>query len=446
MASMHESLLIENGTLLSTGGVPSVRRNHSILIKDGLIARIAPGSRIGAFSGKRIDASGKVVVPGLINAHTHLYSTFARGMLKVRPSHDFMGVLRNLWWRLDCALTEEDCYSSALVALIDSIRHGTTTLIDHHASPRAAAGSLDAIARAVGETGLRACLCYEVSDRHGARSAREGLDENARFIRKCQEHGDGNLRALFGLHASFTLSDKTLEEAAGLGHSLGAGFHIHAAEALGDQQATLRTAKASVIARLEKQGILGRRSVAAHCVHVSQKEIDMLAQSGTAVAHNPQSNLNNAVGTANVVEMARRGAVLGLGTDAMTANMLEELRVALWAQRAETRNPSAGFKEVTGALFDGNPRIASRIFGLRFGELRKGCVGDVAIFDYDPPTPLVSDNALGHALFGLSQARVDTTVVGGRVLMEHGRLLIDVDEERANERARELARNLWQRS
>ena len=442
---MHESLLIENGTLLSTGGAPSVRRNHSILIEDGLISKIAPGGRIGAFKGRRIDAAGKVVIPGLINAHTHLYSTFARGMLKVRPSHDFIGVLRNLWWRLDAALTQEDCYSSALVALIDSIRHGTTTLIDHHSSPGAVPGSLDAIARAVGETGLRACLCYEVTDRHGARAAREGMEENARFIRKCQSEANGGLRALFGLHASFTLSDATLEEAAGLGHSLATGFHIHAAEALADQQATLRSSKTGVIARLERLGILGRRSVAAHCVHVSQREIDTLVQSGTAVAHNPQSNLNNAVGTANVVEMARRGAVLGLGTDAMTANMLEELRAALWAQRAETRNPSAGFREVTTALFDGNPRVASRIFGLRFGELRRGCVGDVAIFDYDPPTPLVSDNALGHALFGLSQARVDATVVGGRVLMEHGRLLIGVDEGRATARARELARNLWQR-
>lgn len=446
MPSMQESLLIENATLLSTGGAPSVRRNHSILIKDGLIARIAPNGRVGAYSGKRMDAQGRVAIPGLINAHTHLYSAFARGMMKVRPSHDFMGVLRNLWWRLDSALTAEDCYQSALVGLIDSIRHGTTTVIDHHASPGAVDGSLGAIARAAAETGLRACLCYEVSDRDGARVAREGLQENSRFIRHCQAHGDDGLRALFGLHASFTISDGTLEEAASLGHALGAGFHIHAAESLGDQQATRRASRLSVIGRLGKAGILGRRSIAAHCIHVSQREMDMLAETGTAVAHNPQSNMNNAVGTANVIEMARRGAVLGLGTDAMTANMLEELRVALWAQRAESRNPSAGFREVCGALFDGNPRIASRIFGLRFGELRKGCVGDLAIFDYDPPTPLVSENALGHVVFGLSEARVDATVVGGRVLMERGRLLIGVDEERANARARELARNLWQRT
>ena len=442
---MRKSLLIENGTLLSTGGGPAVRRNHSVLIRGGIIARVAPDGRIGPYSGRRVDAGGKVVVPGLINAHTHLYSTFARGMTRARPSRDFMAVLRNLWWRLDSALTTEDCHQSALVALIDSIRHGTTTVIDHHASPRSVGGSLDAIARAVDATGLRACLCYEVSDRDGPRVAQAGLDENARFIRRCQAHGGANLRALFGLHASFTLSDGTLEEAASLGHALGVGFHIHAAEALADQKAALGTARTGVIDRLTRLGVLGRRSIAAHCVHVSKIEMDMLAESGTAVAHNPQSNLNNAVGTADVIEMARRGVIVGLGTDAMTANMLEELRAALWAQRAASGNPSAGFREASSALFEGNPRIASRIFGLRFGEIRKGCVGDLAIFDYDPPTPLVADNALGHVVFGLSQAAVDTTVVGGRVLMEKRKLLIDVDEERVNARSRELARNLWQR-
>jgi putative selenium metabolism protein SsnA len=442
---MPRALLIENGTLLSTGGAVSVRRNHSVLIEDGIITRVAPRSRIGRFAGRRIDAGGKVVMPGLINAHTHLYSTFARGLTKTKPSRDFMAVLRNLWWRLDSALRTEDCYYSALVALIDSIRHGTTTLIDHHASPQAAGGSLDAIARAVKESGLRACLCYEVYDRDGARVAREGLAENVRFIRRCQAHDGAHLQALFGLHASFTLSDATLKTAASLGHELQTGFHIHVAEAKGDQDAARRTSRTSVVERLQRHGILGERSIAAHCIHVARKEMDLLAETGTAVVHNPQSNLNNAVGIADVIEMARRGVLVGLGTDAMTTNMLEELRVALWAQHLAQKDPSTGFSEVTSALFAGNAEIAGRIFGLRFGEIREGCVGDVAIFDYDPPTPLVGANALGHAVFGLSQAPVNTTIVGGRVLMRNRRLTLDLDEARMNARARELAKNLWQR-
>ncbi len=442
---MPRALLIENATLLSPGSAAAVRRNQSILIEDGLIARVTARRRVGRFFGKRIDAAGKVVMPGFINAHTHFYSTFARGLTKVKPARDFTGVLRHLWWRLDSALATEDCYYSALIALIDSIRHGTTTVIDHHASPRAADGSLDAIARAVHDTGLRACLCYEVSDRDGRPAAEEGLAENVRFIRRCQANGSAHLRALFGLHASFTLSDATLKTAASLGRQLQTGFHVHVAEAEADQDAAQRMSRLSVVERLKHFGLLGERSIAAHCIHVSPREMELLAASGTAVVHNPQSNLNNAVGIADVIELRRRGVLVGLGTDAMTTNLLEELRVALWAQHLGHHNPSVGFGEVTGALFAGNAEIAGRIFGLQFGEISEGCTGDVVIFDYDPPTPLTAANALGHVVFGLSQAPVDTTIVGGRVLMQGRKLTLKLDEARVNARARALAKNLWQR-
>jgi len=442
---MPRPLLIENGTVLSTGGKATVRRRHSVLIEDGLIARVAPLDRFDRFTGRRIDASGKVVMPGLINAHNHFYSTFARGLTKTKPAKDFMSVLKNLWWRLDRALTTEDCYYSALIALLDSIRHGTTTIIDHHASPNAVAGSLGTIERAVKETGLRACLCYEVSDRDGARIAQEGLAENARFIRHCQKQNDACLKALFGLHASFTISDGTLEKAACLGHELGAGFHIHVAEAQGDQDIALRKSGRRVVERLKQFEILGRRSIAAHCIHITPPEMDLLAETQTAVVHNPQSNLNNAVGVANLIEMKRRGVLVGLGTDAMTTNLLEELRVALWAQHLANENPSVGFGEVTNALFVANAEIAARSFGLRFGKIRAGTAGDLAIFDYDPPTPLDETNLFGHLVFGLSQAAADTTIVGGRILMENRMLALNLDEARINARARELAKNLWKR-
>jgi putative selenium metabolism protein SsnA len=442
---MPRPLLIENGTVLSTGGKPSVRRGCSVLIENGLIARVAPKDRFSRFAGRRLNAAGKMVMPGLINAHNHFYSTFARGLTKSKPAKDFTAVLKNLWWRLDSALTTEDCYYSALIALLDSIRHGTTTVIDHHASPRAVAGSLGAIERAVKETGIRACLCYELSDRDGARITKEGLAENVLFIRRCQQREDACLKALFGLHASFTLSDASLEKAARMGHELRTGFHIHVAEAENDQAATRRACGMRVVERLKQFEILGRRSIAAHCVHINRKEMDLLAETQTAVVHNPQSNMNNAVGVADVIEMSRRKILLGLGTDAMTANMLEEVRVALWGQHLLTGNPSAGFPEVAAALFVNNPIIAGRIFGLPFGEIREGCPGDVAVFDYTPPTPLDDTNLSGHLVFGLSESAVDSTIVGGRVLMENKRLKLNMDEERVNARARELAKDLWKR-
>jgi len=442
---MPPALLIENGTVLTMGKNPRVLHGHSVSIENGLVANVAPKRAISNFRGERLDASGKVVMPGLINAHNHFYSTFARGLTKTKPADDFMGVLRNLWWRLDRALTTEDCYYSALIALLDSIRHGTTTIIDHHASPHAVAGSLNAIARAAKETGPRVCLCYEISDRDGARIAKEGLSENAHFLRHCRKQKDACVKALFGLHASFTISDATLEQAAVFGHELDAGFHIHVAEAQGDQDMALQKSDQRVVERLKQFDILGRRSIAAHCIYLTPEEVDLLAETRTAAIHNPQSNLNNAVGIANVVELTKRGVLVGLGTDAMTTDMLEELRVALWAQHLRADNPSAGFGEVTNALLTNNPTIAERIFGLPFGEIRAGAAGDIAIFDYDPPTPLDDTNFLGHLVFGLSQATAHTTIVGGRILMENRQFTLDLDEARINARARELAKDLWKR-
>src|ERR1035437_1111048 len=366
------SLLIENGTVLTGGKAAAVLPNHSVLIEDGCITQVAPKNCFKRCAARRIDASRKVVAPGFINAHTHFYSTFARGLTRTKPAGNFVDVLKNLWWRLDSALTTEDCYYSALIALLDAIRHGTTTLIDHHASPHAVRGSLSAIEKAVKQTGLRACLCYELSDRDGARISKEGLEENVAFIRRCQRAEGRNqkfkvqgsrfevqgsppilpspprLSALFGLHAAFTLKDATLEKAAALGQELGTGFHIHVAEAESDQQYSQQKHRQRVVERLDKFGILGPRSIAAHCLHVNRRELDILSQTQTAVVHNPQSNLNNAVGIADVVAMTKRNVLVGLGTDAMTTNMLEELRAAVWAQHLRAQNPSVGFAEEIG--------------------------------------------------------------------------------------------------
>ncbi|MGA3144047.1 MAG: putative aminohydrolase SsnA [Verrucomicrobiota bacterium] len=439
------TLLIKNGTIITLGENNRVLYDHSVLCDGELIKAIAPSKTFDGSYDKIIDAEGKVVMPGFINVHMHFYSTMARGFGKVAPSKDFNEVLQNLWWKLDKKLTLEDSYYSALIPLIDAVRHGTTTFIDHHASPFAVRGSLGRIADAVREVGLRASLCYEVSDRDGQVIADDGLKENADFIAQCKKDGDNQINGLFGLHASFTIGDRTMEKAAALGKELGVGFHVHAAEAKSDQEHCKKQHKLRVIERFNKFGILGPKTITAHCVHVNEHEMELLAETDTVVAHNPQSNMNNAVGVADLISLKKHGVLVGLGTDAMTTNMLEELRVALWAQHLSQANPSVGFSEVVEALFVNNPRIATRIFGLGLGELREGGAADVVIMDYDPPTPLMSGNCLGHLVFGISQSVVDTTVVGGRVLMENRQFKLDIDEPRVNARARELAAELWKR-
>jgi putative selenium metabolism protein SsnA len=394
---------------------------------------------------KEIDAKGKVVLPGFINAHMHFYSTLVRGLGKAKPSGNFVEVLENLWWRLDKVLTPEDNYYSALIMLVNGIRRGTTTFIDHHASPMAITGSLQQIAKAVKETGLRASLCYELSDRDGEAIAEEGLKENYEFVKYTQKNNDEFLKALFGLHASFTLSDKTLDKASNIGKEINTGFHIHVAESESDEEYNVKNYGMRVVERLNKFGILGKKTIAAHCVHVNENEMDLLKDTGTIVVHNPQSNLNNAVGIADVVKMADKGILVGLGTDAMTVNMIEEVRVAMWAQHFKQNNPNAGFMEIASALFFNNAKIADRYWNTPLGKIEEGAAGDIVLIDYNPPTPLDESTFLGHLIFGISQSDTDTTIVNGKVLMENRILKIDIDEAEIAGRARELTKALWNR-
>ncbi len=439
------TILIKNGIIITLGENNRVLYDHAILLENNLIKSIAPTKSFTGKYDKIIDASGKIIMPGFINAHMHFYSTLVRGYGKAAPSSNFNEVLKNLWWRLDKKLMLEDCYYSTLIPAIDAIRKGTTTLIDHHASPFAIAGSLSRIADAINEIGLRASLCYEVSDRDGNKIAEEGLKENTNFIKSCKNGNQNRLKAMFGLHASFTIGNSTLEKAVTIGRDLDVGFHVHTAEAISDQLHCESEHKMRVVERFQKFGILGPKSIAAHCVHINEREIEILAETNTAVVHNPQSNMNNAVGVADIIKMNSSGVLVGLGTDAMTINMMEEVRSAIWCQHLSQKNPSVGFVEALSTLLFNNAKIANRYWYPYIGELKDGYAADVILIDYFPPTQLDESTFLGHFVFGISQSTVDTTIVNGKVLMENHKLKIDIDEERINAHARECASKLWKR-
>jgi len=442
---MERPLLITNGTIAVPGPVPRLLVDHELLIERGVITRIAPRAAVDPVHVDTLDAHGLLVLPGFINLHTHLYSTFARGLTKISPAHDFVGILNNLWWRLDKALTLDDCYWSALPVLLEAIRRGTTTLIDHHASPHAVSGSLVSIARAVRQTGLRAALCYEVSDRDGQAVAREGIMENVLFVAGVAASGEDHLKAMFGLHASFTLSEKTLASAVEAARNAGVGFHVHVAESQADQEQTIRSTGQRVVNRLARTGVLGPGTIAAHCVHVDPEEMDLLASTGTMVAHNPQSNMNNAVGVADVAALRAHGVTVGLGTDAMTMDMREELRAGIWAQRLRSGDATAGFGDLVHALWTSNPAMISRIWDKPIGTIQEGSTADIILVKYQPATPLTAESLTGHLVYGIAGAPVVTTIVGGRVLMLDGKLLLDLDEHEVAAKAREAADHLWNR-
>jgi len=340
--------------------------------------------------------------------------------------------------------------------IVDSIRNGTTCMVDHHASPNAVDGSLDVIAEVVEQAGIRACLAYEVSDRDGLTVVADGIRENERFIRSLhskrrQPAEAGMVAASYGLHASFTLNSATLERCAAGGADLGVGFHIHVAEDISDEKDSTTRYGMRVVDRLEADHILGPRSIAAHCVHVRSDEISRLAQTHTNSVHNPRSNMNNAVGRAPVEEMVRAGVNVGLGNDGFSMNMMQEMKTAYLLHKLALEDPRAMPADlVLNLAFQHNARIMDAVFSPfcndfpRVGELSVGSAADLILLDYLPPTPLSSGNFPWHLIFGMDGHQVNSTMVAGRWLMRN-RQLLTVDEARIHARARELSRALWKR-
>ena len=444
-------MILHNARIVTLDGGNRVLDSGAVhVLPDGSIGLVAPSSAFDARSlrdeGEIIDAGGRLLMPALINCHTHLYSTLARGIaLPGRPPKDFPEILKKLWWRLDRALNSDDVYYSALVGLIDSAKNGVGTLVDHHSSPNACAGSLDRIAQAFEDVGLRGVLCYETSDRNGAAKAGEGIAENVRFIEHVErEAREGLVRASFGLHASFTLSDRTLRRAVEANQSLGAGFHVHVAEDRCDVEHARSHHGRSPVARLRELGVLDEKALAAHCVHVSAGDIGKLAKYGINVVHNPQSNCNNVVGAAKLLEMMKAGVLVGLGSDGYTPRMWEEFKAAFHVQKLRAGDPRVGYAEAYAAALLNNREIARKVWGLEVGRIAPGARADLVLADYWPPTPLTKDNLFGHFLFGIANAPVDTLIVNGRVVVR-GKKIETVDEPAVMEKASAQARALWRR-
>ncbi len=441
--------LITHAMVATLGAEPRLLPDHAILIKNDRIAALDTTTALTAQypDVDRWDAQGQLAMPALLCGHTHFYGAFARGWAcPGAPATCFSEILSRLWWQLDKQLTPKDTRYSALVCLVDAIRHGTTTLIDHHASPNAISGSLGIIADAVTQAGVRAALCYEVTDRDGTTRAQRGIAENVHFIQRMQATSSRQLAASFGLHASLTLSDETLANVIIAAEGLKTGYHIHAAEGIEDVEHCQREFNKRVIERLYDAGILGPRSIVAHAVHINEREMDLLADTKTWVTHQPRSNMNNAVGFAQVEKMLRRGVRVTLGNDGFSNNMFAEMKTAYLGHKLVQGDPRAmPADRVFQLAYPANAELA-RVFwpNQTLGELTPDAMADIILLDYKPPTPLTADNLPWHLLFGYEASQITATISAGQVLMWN-RQLRTLDEEAITAHARELAAALWQR-
>ena len=403
-----------------------------VVIGDGRISHIGAAPS----SVARRDCSGTLVLPGNVCAHHHLYSSLSRGMpYRLAAPQNFVQILQRVWWRLDRALDEPAVRLSALAGGLGALRAGTTTVIDHHASPNFIDGSLDVIAGALAELGLRSLLCYEATDRDGLARAAAGVAENRRFLGAAHPLA----RGMMGAHASFTLSDDTLAACAEGAAAAGAGVHIHVAEDAADQADAEAAYGMSVVERLDRAGILRADALLAHCVHVTGPEIAHIAASGAAVAHNARSNMNNRVGYS---PLARDGARVALGTDGIGGDMITESQVAYF--RAVEAGAATGPGWPLRRLAEG-ARIAGRSFGEPdLGTIVPGAPADLTVLDYPAPVPLIAENLPGHWVFGISPADVRDVVVAGDLVIADRRST-RVDEAKIADQAAREAKRLWAR-
>jgi len=444
------SMLITNAKLITWEEPNRILDGKALLIKDGLIVEVDSDKDLAANNPdvEQIDAQGQFVMPGNICAHTHFYGAFARGLaIPGSPPKDFPDILRKLWWPLDKSLTMDDVRASAQVMLVDAIRHGTTTLIDHHASPNAISGSLDVIAEEVDASGLRAVLCYEVTDRDGKDKAQAGIEENVRFMKKMRNkrNADGRVAATFGLHASLTLSEATLDNCLEAVPE-GTGFHIHVAEHEADEYDSLAKSGLRVVDRLENHGVLGPKTIVAHAVHVDAREVSKLAENGTWVTHQPRSNMNNGVGAAPVESLMRAGIRVCLGTDGFSHTMWEEWKASYLLHKVWHRDPRrmSGVDVARMGVYN-NAKLAQQFFPTApIGVVKPGAFADLIFVDYHPHTVLNEDNLPWHIIFGFQESMITTTIVAGRVLMKD-RKLISMDTEAVAASAKQLSKGVWER-
>jgi putative selenium metabolism protein SsnA len=436
-------LLIGNGLLVTRNGQDPLIENGCVCVKDGYIHDYGTTElmRSKYKYADYFNCSGQIIHPGLINTHHHIYSAFARGLnMPGYTPENFLEILEQMWWKLDNNLSLDNTLFSAYVTYLDCIKNGVTTVIDHHASYNSIEGSLFTISEAATALGIRTSLAFEVSDRHGEEKMKTAVRENVDFIKN--NKNNPMLCGLFGLHAPFTLSDPTLFYCQSMIPG-NAGYHVHIAEGIEDVDICLEKYGATPVGHLNQFHLFNEKSIAVHCIHNTEEDIDILSNYDTMVVHNPESNMGNHVGTANISAFLKRNILTGLGTDGYSSNMLESYKVTNCLQK-HAFGPQKGFAESNKLLFENNGAIASRVFNTPVGIIDKGYVADIIVVDYIPPTPINENNINGHFLFGITGDMTTSTFINGKQVMKN-KQITTVDTNMIYAKSRESANELWRR-
>lgn len=382
------------------------------------------------------DCKGSIVMPGLINCHTHVYSTFARGMNIPFNPKNFVDILYQLWWKLDANLDKESVYYSGLIYGIDCIKCGVTTIIDHHASGLYIKGSLMELKNSLCDyLGLRGIFCFESSDRF---NIDECIEENIEF---CKEISDKHC-GVFGMHASLSLSDKSLKKISEVIGNI--PIHIHVAESIDDVLDCYEKYGKSIVERFDSFNLLKENSILAHCVHINEKEAQIIFERNCYVVLNPTSNMNNAVGISNYDMLRKNNIKCMVGNDGLGANITRDYLNILFAMKNRLKNPTKFSLEDLKNVINNGYEYVSKMLGIKIGRIEKGYCADLIVVPYNPPTPIDESNILGHVFYGIFDNFHPRYVwIDGNCILKDYNLTFD--ESYIYEKSKEQAQKVWRR-
>ncbi len=439
-----ERLLIKNGLIVTMNSNNEIIKSGNMLVEGGKILEI--GKNISGPFDKEIDCTDTIIFPGFICAHTHLYSALLRGApLKIDAPTDFTQNLQRIWWPMDEALTLNDAFASALYSVYEMALNGITTFLDTYSGPNSIEGSLNRISEATQKVGTRGVISFEATERRSFEEGVRGLEENLRFIN--QNNPEKTLvHGIFCLHASFTVSNELIHRTNEYAEKTKAFKTIHTSEGLGDLNHNLEKYGKRTVERLYDEGFLGPQTSLGHAVHINSHEIDLIAQTGTNIAHNPKSNELNAVGISQIPEMLKKGVSIGIGNDGFIFDAIENMRTAYLIHKLNHRNPSQLPTPQQAVQMITNK--AAQTVGLKdeIGSIEVGKSADFTIMDTTAlPTPIHEENVYGHLVYGsFSRRDIKWVIVNGRTIVKNG-VHTSIDANTVSQQSKDSAIALWER-
>jgi cytosine/adenosine deaminase-related metal-dependent hydrolase len=437
-ANNLNGVILNAGTLVTMNDEREVRTDVHVVVEDGDIIAVEDGFES---SDDVVDARDEVVIPGLVNCHTHMYALPIRGAPLTASPESFYEALVDIWWKVDEAFTMEDARLSSLGSSAEMLQSGVTAFCDNYSGPNTLPGALDAVATGVAETPIRGMITFETTARNSDDEARAGIEENQQFIRENESEYD-RVTGHYCLHTLFTNTEDVVKQTVDAAEADDRPIQIHLEEGLVDVHKSIADYSKRPVPALEEMGFLDADVIAAHCVHSTETEIEILADYDVSVAHNPYSNINNAVGIANVEKMEDEGMTIGIGDDGWDPDMFETMRSAVGIHKLKKNNPS-GF-DMAKAL-EWATIGSARVMGMddSIGSIEPGKCGDFVTLDLGP-NPVLPESAPYYVVSAASRGDVTRTIVDGDVVYKRGEGVHGVDDSDM-EAVGEASAALWDR-